>query len=66
MKEFFGWGGYTREPEGFLSWQHLTFVTSLMLIMIGLAVWLGLRNKQRNEQKPLLCLIENRKFLGNE
>lgn len=41
MKEFFGYGGYTRQPEGYMSWQHLTFVTSLMLIMIVLAIYLG-------------------------
>jgi uncharacterized membrane protein YwaF len=57
MKEFFGIGGYTRPVEGYMSWQHLTFVTSLMLIMIGLAVWLGLRNKQRNEKSKNNVLI---------
>jgi len=41
MKEFFGIGGYTREPEGYMSWQHLVFVTSLMIIMTGLAIFLG-------------------------
>ncbi len=50
MKEFFGIGGYTRTPEGYMSWQHLTFVTSLMLIMIGLAVFFGLRNKQKDDK----------------
>ena len=45
MKEFFGIGGYQREPEGFLSWQHLTFVTSLMIIMVVCAVILGKKNK---------------------
>ena len=48
MKEFFGFGGYTREPEGFFSWQHLTFVTCLMAIMILTAVILGLRNKHKS------------------
>ena len=48
MKEFFGIGGYTREPEGYMSWQHLVFVTSLMIIMTGLAIFLGLRNKKKN------------------
>ena len=57
MKEFFGIGGYTRTPEGYMSWQHLTFVTSLMLIMIGLAVFLGLRNKQRDEKTKNNVLI---------
>ncbi len=43
MREFFGYGGYVREPEGYMSWQHLTFVTSLMIIMVALAIFLGLR-----------------------
>ena len=43
MKEFFGIGGYTREAEGYMSWQHLTFVTSLMIIMVALAIFFGLR-----------------------
>lgn len=47
MKEFFGIGGYTREAEGYMSWQHLTFVTILMLIMIGLAIYIGLKNKNK-------------------
>ena len=45
MREFFGFGGYLREPEGFMSWQHLTFVSSLVVIMVALAVLLGIRNK---------------------
>ena len=45
FREFFGFGGYTREPEGYMSWQHLAFVTSLMLVMIALAVVLGKKNK---------------------
>ena len=47
MKEFFGFGGYTREPEGYMSWQHLLFVSSLMAIMITLAIIFG--RKYRNE-----------------
>lgn len=49
MKEFFGFGGYTRIPEGFLSWQHLVFVTLLMVCMSVLAVMLGKQNKQKEE-----------------
>lgn len=45
MKEFFGFGGYQRPAEGFLSWQHLAFVTSLMVVMVALAVILGRRNR---------------------
>ena len=47
MKEFFGFGGYIREAEGYMSWQHLLFVTLLMIVMAGLAVFLGIRNKNK-------------------
>lgn len=50
MKEFFGFGGYNRTPEGYLSWQHLTFVTTLMVIMIALAIFLGLRNQNKDDK----------------
>lgn len=45
MGEFFGFGGYTRPAEGYMSWQHLTFVTLLMVIMVACAVILGRRNR---------------------
>ena len=57
MKEFFGFGGYTRQPEGFLSWQHLAFVTVLMVVMIALAVVLGLRNKHLSDRQKNRVLI---------
>ncbi len=57
MKEFFGFGGYERTPEGYMSWQHLLFVSSLMLIMIGLAVFLGLRNRKKDEKSKNKILI---------
>ena len=50
MKEFFGWGGYTRQAEGFLSWQHLMFVTFLMGVMVALAVLCGMRTRHKGEQ----------------
>lgn len=49
MAEFFGFGGYTREPEGFMSWQHLTFVTLLLILMVVLAAIFG----KANRPKPL-------------
>ena len=49
IKEFFGWGGYTREPEGYFSWQHILFVTCLLAIMAVLAVILGKQAKRRGE-----------------
>lgn len=57
VKEFFGFGGYTREAEGWFSWQHITFVTSLMVIMIGLAVIFGRKNKERDDKAKNKALI---------
>lgn len=56
MREFFGFGGYQRQPEGYLSWQHLLFVTSLMVLMTALAIFLGRRNKNstRNVKNHVL------------
>lgn len=57
MKEFFGFGGYTRVPEGYMSWQHLTFVTFLMAVMITLAIVLGIKNKNKDEKQKNKVLI---------
>ncbi|MBE6529065.1 MAG: hypothetical protein E7680_00465 [Ruminococcaceae bacterium] len=57
MKEFFGIGGYQRTPEGYFSWQHLGFVTSLMVLMIGLAVLFGLRNREKDAARKNRVLI---------
>ena len=59
MKEFFGFGGYQREPEGFLSWQHLLFVSSLMVAMTVLAIVFGLKNKNKTPEKKNTVLIVN-------
>ena len=54
MKEFFGFseigGGYNRTPEGYMSWQHLLFVTTCLLIMISLAIFLGLKNRNKDDE----------------
>ncbi len=57
IKEFFGIGGYQREPEGYFSWQHLTFVTALVILMIGLAIYFGLKNKNKDEKIKNKVLI---------
>ena len=57
MREFFGFGGYERQPEGFLSWQHIVFVTTLMIIMTGLAVFFGLKNKNKDDKVKNKALI---------
>ena len=53
MREFFGLdvdgGGYNRPAEGFMSWQHLVFVTSCVLIMIGFPRFEKLQKKIRGE-----------------
>ena len=57
MKEFLGIGGYKRAAEGFFSWQHLTFVTSLMVIMTVLAVLIGRSHRNqtlKGKNGPLL------------
>jgi uncharacterized membrane protein YwaF len=57
FKEFLGIGGYTRPAEGYMSWQHLTFVTSLMICMILCAVILGRKNRNGDEKKKNRVLI---------
>ena len=57
MKEFFGFGGYTRQAEGAYSWQHLTFVTGLLVIMTALAIFLGRKNRLLTEKKKNTVLI---------
>ncbi|MBQ1262880.1 MAG: YwaF family protein [Oscillospiraceae bacterium] len=57
MKEFFGIGGFSREPEGFLSWQHLLLVSISFVLMIGLAIFLGRRNKNRSDKEKNKVLI---------
>lgn len=56
MREFFGFGGYRREAEGFLSWQHLLFVSLLMVAMIAFAVILGKQNKNKTFEAKLHVL----------
>ncbi len=57
MREFFGFGGYQRQAEGFMSWQHLTFVTFLMLVMIALAMYLGKQYRHRSMREKNKVLI---------
>ena len=52
MKEFFGLSkladggyGFLRKAEGAWSWQHLTFVSLLMLFMVVLAFIFGRKYK---------------------
>ncbi len=59
MKEFLGLEGYSRVPEGYLSWQHLTFVGLLMTTMFILAFIFGRRNRNKDaniKNKVLIVL----------
>lgn len=57
MKEFFGFGGYTRTPEGYLSWQHLLLVGSFLTVMIILAICIGRRNKFKSQEQMNRVLV---------
>lgn len=57
MKDFFGFGGYTRPAEGFFSWQHLLFVSTLMVAMVLFAFVLGRRNRNGTLQQKNKVLI---------
>lgn len=57
MKQYFGFGELTAQPSGAYSWQHLTFVTALVLIMAALAIWIGLvyrKHPEKNKNVPLI------------
>ena len=55
LSEFFGFGGYARPAEGYMSWQHLTFVSLLTVVMTLCAVILGRRYRNRDaKQKNVL------------
>ena len=52
MKEFLGIGGYSREPSGPYSWQHLLFVGLVLSVMVALAIIIGkiYRKKDANQK----------------
>lgn len=57
MKEFFGFGGYQREPEGYFSWQHLLFVTCFMIAMVGLAIFFGRKYRNKSDREKTRVLV---------
>ena len=61
MKEFFGFGPkenpYGGTPDGYLSWQHLTFVSTFVVAAILLAIFLGKRNKDKSDEVKNNVLI---------
>lgn len=57
MREFFGFGGYQRDPEGYMSWQHLLFVSILMAIMVTLAILFGRKYRGRSIEEKNKVLL---------
>ena len=57
IREFLGFGGYQRPAEGYFSWQHLTFVTTLVVLMIILGAVLGCKYKNGTPEKKNRVLI---------
>ena len=57
MNEFFGFGGYKRTPEGFMSWQHLVYSTVLTIAMIVAAIMLGRFYKNKDEKRKNNILL---------
>lgn len=57
LREFFGFGEYQRPAEGFLSWQHIVFVTCFLLATIALAVYFGIKNKNKSYAEKNKVLI---------
>ncbi len=64
MREFFGLSldvngnyGYLRNAEGAWSWQHILQVSILMILMVGLAIFFGKRNKNKTDKEKNKVLI---------
>lgn len=58
FREFFRIGDEFRwQPSGFMSWQHLTFVTTLVVLMAALAIVLGKRNRLADNKTKNKVLI---------
>ena len=57
MKEFFGVGGFQRVAEGAWSWQHILFVSLMLITTIVLAVWLGKKFKDKEQSSKNKVLI---------
>ena len=57
IREFFGFGGYERSAEGYMSWQHLLFVSALNLLMIVFAIIIGLKYKKKDESSKNRVLM---------
>lgn len=57
MREFFGFGGYQRPAEGFLSWQHIAAAVFYLTVMTVLAIVIGLSRRNSDERRKNRVLI---------
>lgn len=57
IKEFLGFAEPQTEPAGAYSWHHLTFVTTLVLIMFALAIVIGLHYRKHPDKNKNIPLI---------
>ena len=57
IKEFFGFGGYNRPVEGFLSWQHILFVSVFFIPMILLSIYFGNKNRKKDKEEKNKLLV---------
>lgn len=61
MKEFFGFGTgtypYGAPGDGYLSWQHLVFVSSFVFTAIALAIVLGMLYRKKSYEQKNKVLI---------
>ena len=61
MKEFFGFGTgeyeFGRPADGAYSWQHLLMVSIFVVLGVALAIFLGIKNKNKDEKTKNKVLI---------
>ena len=61
MKEFFGFGTgeyeFGRPADGAYSWQHLLMVSIFVVLGVALAIFLGIKNKNKDYDKKNKVLI---------
>lgn len=61
MREFFGFGTgeyeFGRPADGAYSWQHLLMVSIFVVLGIALAIFLGIKNKNKDEKTKNKVLI---------
>ena len=55
--DFFGFGGFWKEPEGAWSWQHILFTSIMVSTAIFLAIFLGLKKRYKYEGEKKIPIV---------